>query len=248
MVNAVLAYFFLYDYPATAGFLAPKEKEFVIARLNEDNDASRKENFSWDGVIQALQDSNVWLFALCYHTVGFPGNTLNLFLPTITTAFGFTPIEGQMVAFVPYVVAFITTMVVAVFVEKTKRRAPFIIGGSTVALIGYIVIISSPRPGAAYAGILIATAGMFPASSIVVSWLASSISGQTKRATAIALQISVGSISGLIGTQVYRPELAPRYFAGHGTVRAFELHLHSAGMLNFIPVRLSVTSSQISSS
>jgi hypothetical protein len=60
---------------------------------------------------------------------------------------------------------------------------------------------------------------MFPSTAIIVSWPANNVSGQTKRATASALQISVGNIAAIMGTQLYRPKWSPRYFVGHGMVR-----------------------------
>ena len=94
----------------------------------------------------------------------------------------------------------------------------FLIGGSTVALIGYIILISSRWPGLSYAGTIVVTAGMFPSTAVIVSWPANNVSGQTKRATASALQISVGNIAAIMGTQLYRPKWSPRYFVGHGMV------------------------------
>ena len=109
-------------------------------------------------------------------------------------------------------------MTVAVLVEKQKRRAPYIMGGSAVAIIGYIMLITSRWPGLSYAGTILAVGGMFSSTAIIVSWPATNISGQMKRATASALQISVGNIAGALGTQLYRAEWSPRYFVGHGVV------------------------------
>lgn len=150
--------------------------------------------------------------------MGFPGYTLSLFLPTIITDFGYSSTEAQLLSIAPFALAFVTTMTVAVLVERKKRRAPFIIGGSTVALIGYIMLISSRSAGLSYTGTILAVAGMFPATAIIVSWPANNVSGQTKRATASALQISVGNVAGAMGTQLYRPGWSPRYFVGHGVV------------------------------
>lgn len=33
VVASIPAYFFIYNYPATAGFLTPKEREYLIAQL-----------------------------------------------------------------------------------------------------------------------------------------------------------------------------------------------------------------------
>lgn len=41
------------------------------------------------------------------------------------------------------------------------------------------------------------------------------VSGQTKRAVANGLQISIGNLGAVLGTQLYRTETAPRYVLGH---------------------------------
>lgn len=95
-------------------------------------------------------------------------------------------------------------------------RAPFIMASSTLAIIGYIILLSSEKAGVSYLGIHFAAGGIYPATAIVLSWPANNVSGQTKRATATALMISVGNLGAILGTQLYRPSTSPRYFLGHG--------------------------------
>ena len=170
--------------------------------------------------------------------MGYPGYTLSLFIPTIILGLGYSSTQAQLLSIPPYAIAFVTTMAVAVLAERTKRRAPFIIGGSTVALIGYIILISSRWPGLSYAGTIIVTAGMFPSTAVIVSWPANNVSGQTKRATASALQISVGNIAAIMGTQLYRPKWSPRYFVGHGMVGVSAVWLFVGDALKYPYTRL----------
>lgn len=215
---SIAAYFFIYSYPATAKFLTPKEREYVIARLKGDTDAVENEKFTWKGVTQALKDPKVWLYGLCFHTINLPICTLALFLPTIINELGYTAAQAQLLSIPPYVAAFVLTMSAAVFAARTKLRAPFIIASSTLAIVGYAVLISSNRPSVSYGGALMAVAGAFSAAAIIVSWPANNVSGQTKRAVANGMQLSVGNIGAIIGTQLYRPEWAPKYFVGNGVV------------------------------
>jgi hypothetical protein len=115
-------------------------------------------------------------------------------------------------------------MSVAVLAERTKRRAPFIIGGSAVAIVGYTMLLTSRRSGLSYAGTIVVAAGTFPARAIVLSWPANNVSGQTKRVTAHAMQITIGDLGAALGTQLYRPKWSPRNFVGHGTVRHFSVY------------------------
>ena len=41
VILAIAAYFFVYDHPATAGFLAPEEKEYVITAQRGQRHCSR---------------------------------------------------------------------------------------------------------------------------------------------------------------------------------------------------------------
>jgi len=225
VVASIAAYFFVHNYPATAKFLTTEEREYVLARLGQDSDATRDEKFTWTEVLQALKDPKIYLYGLCFHTLSLPGYTLNLFLPTIINDLGYSAAQAQLLSIPPYLLGFITTMATAVIAERTKRRAPFIIGGSVMGIVGYVMLLASRWSGMSYVGMIIAVAGTFPARAIVLSWPANNVSGQTKRATATAMQITIGNLGAVLGTQLYRPKWSPRYFVGHGTVRHFVVHV-----------------------
>ena len=117
----------------------------------------------------------------------------------------------------PYSVAFVLTLITAILSERYRLRAPFIIAGSCLAIIGYVILIATPRdkPGLSYFGTILAAAGIYPATAIVLAWPANNVSGQTKRATANAMQISIGNLGAVLGTQLYRTGFEPRFFLGH---------------------------------
>jgi len=103
----------------------------------------------------------------------------------------------------------------AVLAEKTKLRAPFIIASSSLAIIGFIILIASHKPAVSYGGTVLAVSGAYCSAAMVAGWPANNVSGQTKRAVASAVQISVGNMGGIVGTQLYRPEWAPRFLIGN---------------------------------
>lgn len=47
------------------------------------------------------------------------------------------------------------------------------------------------------------------------------VSGQTKRAAANGLQITIGNLGAVIGTQLYRSNDGPRYIVGHSVALAY---------------------------
>ena len=212
---SLIAYFFVANYPSTAKFLSEKEREAIHARLVSNNDATRDEAFTWTNVSFAIRDPKVWLYGLGFHTLSLPLYTLSLFLPTIIKELGYTAAQAQLLTVPPYAVATVLTLTVAIASEKLKIRAPFIMGASSLAAIGYIILLSSTKPGVGYFGTILAAAGIYPATAIVLSWPANNVSGQTKRATANAMQISIGNLGAVLGTQLYRSTDGPRYFLGH---------------------------------
>jgi hypothetical protein len=150
--------------------------------------------------------------------MSLPLYTLSLFLPTIIKELGYKAAEAQLLTVPPYAVATVLTLVVAVASEKTKKRATFILASSTLAIVGYIILLSAPtsKPGVSYVGTIFAAAGIYPSTAIVLSWPAANVSGQSKRATATAMTITIGNLGAVLGTQLYRPKTSPRWYLGHG--------------------------------
>lgn len=150
--------------------------------------------------------------------MSLPLYTLSLFLPTIIKQLGYTSAEAQLLTVPPYAVATILTVIVAILSEKLKMCAPFILGSTSFAIVGYIILLTAPRgrPGVSYTGTIFAAAGIYPSTAIVLSWPAANVSGQSKRATATAMTITIGNLGAVLGTQLYRPKTSPRWYLGHG--------------------------------
>jgi hypothetical protein len=218
VVISLLSYLFIHNYPSTAPFLTEPERAFIHARLKNSSDATLHEPFTWAGVRDALKDYKCWLYGLAFHTMSLPLYTLSLFLPTIIKTLGYSAANAQLLTVPPYAVATILTVIVAVLSEKTHKRSPFIFASTSLAIIGYILLLSAPThlPGLSYAGTILAASGIYPSTAIVLSWAAANVSGQTKRATATAMTITIGNLGAVLGTQLYRPNTSPRWFLGHG--------------------------------
>ncbi len=147
--------------------------------------------------------------------------------PTIISSLGYTAANAQLLTIPPYAFAFIATVTVAILSERLDTRAPFIIGSALFGVIGYIILLSNTdpvaRPGVSYLGTFFAAGGIYPAVALVLSWPAINVSGQTKRAVANAMQISIGNLGAVLGTQLYRAEDGPRYILGHSFAMGYLL-------------------------
>lgn len=96
---------------------------------------------------------------------------------------------------------------------------------SLTGIIGYIILLSNKHPtrhpAVSYVGTFFAAAGIYPSTALALSLPAINVSGQTKRATATAMQITIGNLGAVLGTQLYRTETAPRYVLGHSFALAY---------------------------
>ncbi|KAK4999462.1 hypothetical protein LTR66_001519 [Elasticomyces elasticus] len=202
-VLAIAAYWYISDWPSKAKFVNEDERAFINARLKADSDATQNEAFTWSNVVQALKDPK----------------------PSIITALGYTAAQAQLLTIPPYALATTLTVIYALVSERFNRRAPFIIVSALTAIVGYCILLGNPlpteRPGVSYVGTFFAAAGIYPAVALALSWPAINVSGQTKRAAANALQITIGNLGAILGTQLYRSNTAPRFILGHSFALAY---------------------------
>ncbi|KAF7299548.1 hypothetical protein HMN09_00960000 [Mycena chlorophos] len=208
---SLLAYFIVPTWSHRAKFLTEEERSRLLERLKTDSDASREEKFEWAFVRQAFTDPLVWGYALLFHGFAFVLYSLSLFLPTIIAGLGFASWQAQLLTVPPNALAALSIWSTVWVTSKLNLRAPFIIGAAFVAIIGYIVVITAPTAGGQYVGVHLAAAGVYTGNALLLSWPGENVSGQTKRAVAVALQITVGDI-GAISGQVSRSSLPPNPF------------------------------------
>lgn len=112
----------------------------------------------------------------------------------------------------PYSAAALAIIFVAYGSHKTNKRGLWIIGSGAVAIVGYIVLLTTKTAGARYAGIFITVVGIYSANglsttlqsacyrltrstlALLLSWPSENVSPQTKRATASGIQIFVRTL------------------------------------------------------
>jgi len=225
VVVSLSAFFLVPTWSHKAKFLTEPERARLLARLASDSDAGKHEKFEWQGVYQAFTDPLVWGYAFVFHGYAFALYTLSLFLPTIIAGLGFQTWEAQLMTVPPNALAAFSIWAAAYSASKYKRRAIFIILAGVVAIIGYIILITTKTPGAQYVGVHFASAGVYTGNALLLSWPGENVSGQTKRAIAVAMQITIGDIGAIVGVLIYRPS-----FSGH---RFRKPHIITIGYITF---------------
>ncbi|KAJ3575344.1 hypothetical protein NP233_g1151 [Leucocoprinus birnbaumii] len=211
-----IAYFVIPTWSYKAKFLTESERHRLLERLNADSDAGSVENFNWFYVKQALTDHLVWGYALLFHGYAFVLYSLSLFLPSIIQGLGFASWQAQLLTVPPNTLASISIWVAVWISARYDRRAIIIITAAFVAIIGYIILLTTKTAGAQYVGVHFAAAGVYTGNALLLSWPGENVSAQTKRAIAVAMQITIGDIGAISGVLIYRPSLsANRYRKPH---------------------------------
>ncbi|KAF8195576.1 major facilitator superfamily domain-containing protein [Pholiota molesta] len=212
VVISLLAYFIVPTWPHKAEFLTESEKRRLLERLDADSDAGLIEKFEWTYVRQALTDHLVWGYAFLFHGFAFVLYSYSLFLPTIIAGLGFASWQAQLMTVPPNAIAAISIWLTVWLSSKINLRAPLIIASAVIAIIGYIILLATKTAGAQYVGTLFAAAGIYTGNALLLSWPGENVSAQTKRAVAVAMQITIGDIGAISGVLVYRPSLNANRF------------------------------------
>ncbi|ODQ77350.1 hypothetical protein BABINDRAFT_163606 [Babjeviella inositovora NRRL Y-12698] len=237
----------LQDFPETASFLTPEEREFVLWRLaNDSNKApggeaieSRMIQYSdagsrvplvekkltpWQSLKQVLSDWQCWLHLIVYYSVVVPLYGISLFLPTIILNLGYTSAKAQLMTVPIYIAASIASVTQAWFSDRVGLRSPFILVNLLFLVVGYSMCVGTDpkvKPGVIYGGSYLIALGVYPAFPGVISWNANNLAGSYKRAVGMAFHIGIGNFGGAFASNIYRAQDKPRFILGHSMELGF---------------------------
>ncbi|KAF6812426.1 major facilitator superfamily transporter [Colletotrichum sojae] len=144
--------------------------------------------------------------------------TLSNFLPTIARDMGYSSVTAQGLTAPPYFAAFVCCVAAAWVSDRYGKR-------------GYIF---KSQLAARYAGIVLASCGVFPAMCINITWLLNNQGGDSKKGAGLAILATLGQCSSFVGSVVFPSSDGPFYtkgtaigcgLTGTACVAAFGLHL-----------------------
>ncbi|KAI4603781.1 hypothetical protein KJ359_003601 [Pestalotiopsis sp. 9143b] len=221
-VVAIITYFVLPNGIATAKFLTPEEREFAIRRLRTGRDSEgireheSAEKFSWSEVGRGVFSWQTWLTACAYFGILSGLYSFGLFLPTIINALGgYTVSETQLWSVIPYAVAAICTVIVAILSDRLRIRGIMMLVTLPIAIIGYACIANVSNPHVKYGMTFLMATGLYSSVPPVLGWLSNNSAGHYKRATTSALQLAIANCGGFVTVFVYPKAQGPQYHEGH---------------------------------
>ncbi|KAJ5500698.1 Major facilitator superfamily domain general substrate transporter [Penicillium expansum] len=223
-VCGVLSFFFLPNNLESASFLTAEEKAFGRKRLMLDNPGSLEgsltpeaESFKWSEVRRGVLDLQVWLSASAYFAILSGIYSFGLFLPTIIKNLGFAKDanEVQLWSVIPYAVASVITVVVAIISDRLRLRGVVMLFTLPIAIIGYAAIANIDSPRVQYGMTFLMATGQYASVPCILVWLSNNSAGHYKRATTSALQLAIANAGGFVATFNYPSRDAPLFHRGH---------------------------------
>ncbi|RFU29213.1 hypothetical protein B7463_g7112, partial [Scytalidium lignicola] len=222
-----IAKFAIVDWPEDTKFLNEKEKQLLFARLAHDGASgiARMDHLDKPTVLRILRDWKIWVGVFMYMGVAVSGYSTSFFIPTILNEFGYSPGEAQLHTIPIYVVCTAVTLITAWASDRLQHRYSFTMAGVLVATVGYIMLLCQGPPkghgalpvGVRYLAVFFVNTGIYITQPMAIVWLANNMGGHYKRSFGTAMQIGIGSIGGIIGSNIYLVQEAPRYYTGYGT-------------------------------
>ncbi|CAN9113731.1 unnamed protein product [Alternaria sp. RS040] len=205
---------FLPNSIESAKFLTPSEKEHARFRLGEQS--SSHERFDWAEVKRGVLNVQVWLTATAYFAILSGLYSFGLFLPTIiNNGFAKDPNETQLWTVIPYAVASVFTVAVALLSDRLNLRGPVMLCTLPVAIIGYGVISQTTNPKVQYGMTFLMATGMYATVPCILSWNSNNSAGHYKRATTSALQLAIANAGGFVASFVYPKSEGPYFHKSH---------------------------------
>ena len=218
-VLAILAAFLIIDWPEQTRWLNAREKEVLRHRISADiGDSCLMDTLDRPALRRILSDYKIWLGAFIYMGVSVSGLAGAFFLPTILVEFNWQAQEAQVRTIPIYVFAGGMMLLTAWASDKLRHRCGFIIAGASLSTVGYGMLLAQEGKSRdfKFAAVFLVFGGAYMVTPMALVWLQNNLSGHWKRAFGSSMQVTIGNIAGIIGSNIFLKQEAPRYPTGYG--------------------------------
>ncbi|KAF2161167.1 hypothetical protein M409DRAFT_59424 [Zasmidium cellare ATCC 36951] len=236
----LLGYVFIIDFPDKSTrpflilrkpFLTIPEAKIVLDRINRDRGDAVVDTLTAQKVLVFLRDWKIWEYAWLYCLNNTVTYSFSFFLPIILKGdMGYSTAMSQVLSFPPYVAAAPWMFFTAWVADRYRIRGAILIFNCAAAIVGVAMVgYATSSPAARYAGVFLGVCGANSNVPTILSYMHNNIVGQMKRSVASALIIGGGAIGGIIASNIFRQQDAPRYTPAMATVIATQVEESKGG-------------------
>lgn len=225
---SVVAWRVIPDSPETAAYLTPRERRVALLRLRHQNPQPTttskspppRRGLDLARTLSVLSDPTAWLTGLIFFLANTAYSSLPVFLPTILTAMGHSPLSAQLLAAPPYLSAFLVVLAAAHASDRMRARAPLLAAAALASAAGYALLAASaplglpPDSALRYLAVYPAAAGFFTVVVLTISWSINNQADEGRRGGGFALLQVMGQCGPLVGARLYPDGDGPYYTRG----------------------------------
>ncbi|KAL6703983.1 hypothetical protein ACN47E_008921 [Coniothyrium glycines] len=215
LILGFLSIRFLCSSAETATFLTQQERYIARERINREHRESSREKTQWKHIRGAIfnWNNNMCGLGMCLSNISV--QSYSLFLPTILSGLGYSAIKVQLYSVAPYAVACCYSVAGAYISDRFHRRGYFILVSTSLAIIGYTILVTVHDNNIKYLAVFFAAFGGFSNGPTFLAWGMNNASGPTIRAVSSAYIVLLSNFGGIIATWIYLPRSRPNYYEGH---------------------------------
>lgn len=211
---APIAYFILPDLPHNTKFLSQQEKDVIIWKLKREvgHDSDSENEESYFGAFKlAMSDVKVWLITGCLLWLVAACGITNYF-PSIIQTLKFDRMITLVLTAPPYLLAVVCTFLWATHADRTGERFWHVVSPMILALVAFIINVSTLNVGARYFGMCLMIPSLYCAFTTILSWMSNSVPRPPlKRAIALSTMNCISNSASIWNSYLYFTDAAPRY-------------------------------------
>ncbi|KAI6356032.1 hypothetical protein MCOR25_007986 [Pyricularia grisea] len=222
---AMFAYWYLPLNAATASFLTEEEKALAYHRIHVDSSSVVEEEFNFRKSLVVFKRPTTWVFLLIEMCVGVSAQAVNLFLPQIIQRLGYGTIQTNLYTVAPNIGGAVMLIILAFLSDWLRIRGAFVALGFTFTCLGFAIYASIQDIGAqlrlGYFATFMMCWGTSAPSVLTSTWYNNNIAHEGQRLVLTSVGVPLANLMGLVPSNIFRLEDAPKYEKGLITVACF---------------------------
>ncbi|EWY97282.1 hypothetical protein FOYG_02144 [Fusarium oxysporum NRRL 32931] len=239
----VISFFTLTDRVETATWLSPEQKELANARIMAERVGITEiiDKFGTKRMLRGILNPVVLPTAVISFFNFITVHGLSFFLPTIVrTIFPQHSVQNQQLLTVPpNVLGTIMCMLFCYTSWKLDKRGIFLIICAPFSMVGYSIFLATSNPHVRYAATFLPVCGIFALGAFPNAHVSANVISDTSRSSAVAFNVMLGNIGGLVSTWAFLPFDGPEYRIGNGLNLAAQSAIFLIGVCMYFAIERS---------
>lgn len=161
--------------------LTEEERDVVLARMDR------------SALSRCVLNPTTYANGVIYLGINLTLASISGFLPTIIASFGYTNAQAQLFTVPPYAVAFVLTLLISYFSDRSQSRGIFVIVCMLLSATGFAILLGVTQNNQVrYFATFLVVTGAFACIPLMLSWAANTAGSHSAAAVRLGMMNSLG--------------------------------------------------------